>query len=81
MGYQVPKADHPWREYNRTKAKKEEENKNKPLRIFLTEIVESWDEVKVVTSVYNREGEYSLKELPQTKIAAWLAGILKRNYG
>lgn len=84
IGYQVPKADHPWRQYaNRPRANGEVEEKEhlKPVRVFLTEIVENWEEVKVVTSVYNQEGEYKLMELPQTKIAAWLAGVLKRNYG
>ena len=83
MGYQVPKANHPWRQYaNRPRTEGEEEKKHlKPVRVFLTEIVESWDDVKIVTSSYNQEGEYKLGELSQTKIAAWLAGVLKRNYG
>lgn len=89
MGYQVPKADHPWRRYkdrfddkgDELEKLKQKEKKVKPVKKFLSEIVESWESVEVVTNVYGREGRFNLTELPQEKIAAWIAGMLKRNYG
>ena len=87
MPYQKPKADHPWRQYANRKVEKkpgeEEEPKEKikTIRVFLTEIVEDWDSVTIVTSNWNRTGEFKLGELPQKKIAAWLSNLLRRNYG
>ena len=96
MPYQVPRVDHPWRQYKvwfdkgiRKKLQgqdeeiKEKEAKEdlKPIRQFLGEIVESWERIEIFTYCYGREDNFTLKSLPQYKIAAWLAGILKRNYG
>lgn len=83
MAYQVPKANHPWRRYaNRENPTDEmpKEKHQKSVKILISEFAESWDEIRVVTSAYGREGEFLLTELPQSKQAAWLAGLLKRNY-
>ena len=84
MPYQKPVAAHPWRQYKDRKLDRSSEPNDpniKPVKMFLTEIVESWECVSVNTYAYGKEGVFKLSELPQRKIAAWLAGILKRNYG
>ena len=82
MAYQKPKADHPWKTgHMRDESKVKVEKKSvKPLRIFIQEISESWDDVRVVTSAYSTYGEFKLGELSEEKQAAWLAGILRRHY-
>ena len=84
MAYQKPKATHPWKRPYKANLTKEAmapvKNKSKPLRTFLFEVVESWEEVEVFTTAYGANQHYKLKELPQAKQAAWLAGILRRNY-
>ena len=85
MPWQKPKADHPWRKSYKSTLKEatDEEKKEKvikPVKIFLTEIVKSWNKVEVITTIYGKEDRYKLSELPQRKIAAWLAGLLRRQY-
>jgi hypothetical protein len=80
--WQMPKKDHPWRHWVDKEGDAPVKKKNiKSLKLFVQEIAESWDEVTVVTTSSTGYGEYTLKELTQEKQAAWLAGILKRNYG
>lgn len=79
MAYQVPKANHPWRQY-KDRVITTEEKRVKQVKILITELAESWDNITVVTTAFGKEGEFKLIELPQSKQAAWLAGILKRNY-
>lgn len=86
MAYQVPKSDHPWRQYNNRDAReakeeiKKKEKHMKSLKVFMTEITENWDSIEVVTTAFSREGRFYLSELPQSKQASWLAGMLKRNF-
>jgi hypothetical protein len=82
MPYQIPKKDHPWRRYKDRVVEIQEVKVRyiKPLKILITEFAESWDSITVVTTALGREGEFKLSELSQSKQAAWLAGILKRNY-
>lgn len=80
MTHQIPKASHPWRQYaNRPRGKKQKKTA-KPLRRFLREVVVSWDNVEITTSSYTGVGRYNLTELSDKKVAAWLMGILRRNY-
>ena len=81
MGYQIPKKDHPWRQYSNRKYKKTKEKKIKPVSVFVKEMAESWETLEVYTYAHGKEGKFNINELPQTKQAAWFAGILKRNYG
>lgn len=83
MAYQVPKKDHPWRAYaNReveaVKRKKKEHVRS--VKLVVSEIVESWENIEVFTYAYGKEGRFRLNELPQAKQAAWLAGLLKKSY-
>lgn len=83
MAYQVPKADHPWRMYpNRevVEVKRKRKEKIRPVRKVVQEIVESWETIEVFTYAYGKEGKFRLVELPQSKQAAWLAGLLKKSY-
>lgn len=83
MGYQVPKASHPWRRYaNRpaSEAPAAPVKKVKPVRMFVLELVESWDHIEVIASMSSGSGHCSLVDLPQEKQAAWLANLLKRSY-
>ncbi len=91
--YQLPKKQHPWRTWQgkaskdrglgvkKKKRKKVKVSDGRSIRIFLKGLVDNWDNVEVYTYAYSREGRFFLKELPQFKQAAWIAGILKRNYG
>lgn len=96
MGYQVPRADHPWRRYavrfdkgvekkvsakDRKRKKEDKESENKPVRVFLKDIVESWARIEVSTYCYGRKDVFGLGELPEYKAAAWIAGMLKKYYG
>lgn len=85
--YQVPKKDHPWRRYKDRRKKelaveaKNEKPEHKTVQILLTEIVTNWNDVEITTSFSGGSGRYTLNELPQVKQAAYIAGMLKRNYG
>ena len=78
MPYQKPRADHPWKT---NKSFMEDTKKIKPVKTFLVEIIESWEKVDIITNAYGREGRFNLNELSEKKKAAWLAGVLRRNYG
>jgi len=82
MAYQKPKKDHPWKTgvMKDTIPRKVLEKKIKPVKILVKEISISWDTIEVYTFAYGREGKFFLTELPQSKQAAWLAGLLKKNY-
>lgn len=83
MGYQKPKKDHPWRQYanKNTTVTKEDIKDVIPLRIFLSNLVEHWEEYEITTT-REFEGNYrhKISTLPQKKGAAWLAGIIRRTY-
>lgn len=83
MGYK-PSANHPWRQYADRKIeikKEKKEKKIKPVKILIGEIAEGWEKIEITTYAYGKEGRFLLTELPQVRQAAWLAGVLKRNYG
>lgn len=85
MAYQVPKADHPWRRYpNRPRFTIDvdiEVSKIIPVRDFVRDLYNNWDKIEV-TLPQEFEGRHRafLCELPQVKVAAWIAGMLKRYY-
>ena len=83
MPYQVPKADHPWRQYTNRIVEDGRRKKElgKSVKDFISEMAESWDTVEIVTTAYSKFGKFYLNELPRRNQAAWLAGLLKRNYG
>lgn len=82
MAYQKPRADHPWKTgiMPGYKPVKRVEKKVKPVKILITELASSWDHIEIFTYHSAREGKYYLNQLPQSRQAAWLAGLLKRNY-
>lgn len=85
MAHQTPSSNHPWRRYKdkineKQTVRKKEIFKGKTVKIFVKEIVDSWDEVEIITVAYGREGRFTLSELPQEKQANWLIGIIKKLY-
>lgn len=64
-----------------TLVRKEREKELRSVKSFLSELIKGWEKIEVYTFAYGRSGKYHLKELTQYKVAAWLAGVLKRNYG
>jgi hypothetical protein len=83
--YQKPRDNHPWKtnkvsDLSGYVVPKKKRTKVKPVKQLIGELYESWDYVKVVTTAYNSYGEFTLNELSQSKQAAWLAGLLKKNY-
>lgn len=88
MAYQVPGAHHPWRQYrDRALRESKDEAVKEKIRVtvkqFISDLVEGWDNAEIVTtdSYTYEEGRFKLSELSQSKQAAWLANILKKNYG
>jgi len=80
MAYQKPRADHPWKTGRMPGYVPHKEKKVKPVKLLISELVTSWDKIEILTYHFSREGKFYLNELPQSKQAAWLAGLLKRNY-
>lgn len=83
MAYQKPKANHPWKTGIRPGYENVVEKKKniKPIKTFIKEVSMSWETMEVVTFAFGREDRYKLSDLPESKQASWLAGIIKRNYG
>ena len=83
MSNNIPKSNHPWRNY----ANKIKENQptqddrlvRKPLQVFLTELVESWGRTDISVKYRGKFDRYYLLELPDYLVANWLNHIL-RNY-
>jgi hypothetical protein len=80
MGYQVPRANHPWRRYADRRNGEKPAKKVKLVKVFLEEIIGNWEHIEVYTVAYGREDKFYLFELPQTRQAAWIAGLLKKSY-
>lgn len=75
-----PGPNHPWRQYRSTKVITECEGKVH-VKMFLKTLVESWDTYEIITThQFEGSNRHKLTTLPQKKIAAWLAGVLRRNY-
>lgn len=78
-----PASTHPWKtsyKVNLSATVVQREVPSKTLKDFMIELAESWNEVEIVTTVSGTYGRYVLSQLPQRKQAAWLVGILRRNY-
>ena len=83
MAFQTPKSDHPWRNYKDKKparGKAAVEKNVRPVYKVVRELVESWETIEIITFANGRDGKHLLNDLPQTRQAAWLASLLKRNY-
>jgi hypothetical protein len=81
MPYQKPKSDHPWRQYKSRKRKIKERADIVSIKIFLEEVVENWETYEITTvDMFEGSNRHPIKVLPQKKVAAWLAGVLRRNY-
>lgn len=85
MQQYTPKKDHPWRNYKnnpRPQANGQTEPKVpiKKLRIFLTEIVESWERMEIEVERGGGIEKRYLAEISDAKVAAWLANFIKSSY-
>ena len=85
MPQYTPKENHPWRNYgNRPKVKTnghtEPKVAIKKLRLFLTEIVESWETMEIEVEHGGGIEKRYLGEIPDSKVAAWLANLIKSSY-
>jgi len=80
MAYQKPKADHPWKTGKMRDYKPAPEKKQKTVKLLITEIAESYDRIEMFNTLNGREGKFFLWQLPQSKQAAWIAGLLKKHY-
>ena len=80
--YQKPKPDHPWRQYpNKIKVEVEVELEIISVKEYLTSLVNNWDKVEVSTKIPGLGFRtYSLSQLSQKKVAAYIAGKLKQHY-
>ena len=78
-----PKSSHPWRRY----ATRHDGNgvvvaplPESKLRVFLVEMVESWDTYTVDSSNLDLGDLKSFKHMTDERIAGWLAEFLRRNF-
>ena len=80
--WQKPKESHPWRQYKDKVVKIEIEDRTDivGLREFLYDIIENWDRMEVTMFGSMGDRTYTLGSLPQRKAAAYIVGIIKRNY-
>jgi hypothetical protein len=83
MAFQIPKSNHPWRQYADREPDPEAAPKKKvrPVKDFLGEMVESWNTVEIVTTAYGKYGRFHLTELSSVKQAAWISNLLRKIYG
>lgn len=75
-----PSDTHPWRQYKDRFQKKESKKTFKPLKPYLSELVESWEEVEVISMARGNEKRMTLGSMPNEKQAAWLIGLLRKMY-
>ena len=61
-------------------AEREREKQARPVKSLLKDLIANWENIEVYTYAYGRADRYKLTELSEFKVAAWLAGVLKRNY-
>lgn len=82
MPKQKPKADHPWRQYkNRIVPRKEEKSEFISVEQFIFELSQTYSARDAILNVsFEGTKQHKLKNLPQSKQAAYIAGVLKRNY-
>jgi len=84
MAFQIPKTNHPWRQYqNRTKDNPDTEvhpTPKKTIQTFLLEMATSWDRIEIYTTVQGREDRHYLKDLPSYKQAGWIVSLIRKNY-
>lgn len=81
--YQVPKPDHPWRQYanKRKPGRKPERTDVVHIKEFLEQIVENWDSYEIyVRGEVSAGGFRKVRTLPQKKVAVWLTSIVKKTY-
>jgi len=81
--YQVPKSNHPWRQYaDKMKTQGTRERTDViHIREFLGSIVENWDTYEIyIRRDIGGGGFRKVKGLPQRKVATWLASMVKKTY-
>ena len=78
--WQKPKEDHPWRRYQNKKVVVEENLDIIPLREYLENLVRNWDSIEITTFGDMGDRTYTLRTASQKKSAAYIVGVLKRNY-
>jgi hypothetical protein len=80
MAYQKPKSNHPWKTGLMPGYVPRVEKKVKPVKILIRELSESWDTIEVYNYSSMNDTKHFLIDLPQSRQAAWLVGLLKRGY-
>lgn len=80
MAYQKPKADHPWKTGKMPGWKPQEEKHQKTVKLWIQELAMSYEKIEMYNVLHGKEGKFFLWQLPQSKQAAWIAGMLKKNY-
>ena len=85
--YQKPKDNHPWRQYaDRVQRIEEVEIEIEiesivSVKQYLKDVVDNWERIEVTTSLPQLgHRQFTLNQLPQKKAAAYIIGVLKRNY-
>lgn len=78
--WQKPKSEHPWRQYkDRIKPDTDREDII-PLKEYLESLVQNWDRMEITTFGDIGDRTYTLRTASQKKAAAYIVGVLKRNY-
>lgn len=78
--WQKPKSEHPWRQYkDRIKPDVDRED-IVPLKEYLEGLLMNWDKMEITTFGDIGDRTYTLRTASQKKAAAYIVGVLKRNY-
>ena len=84
MPYQQPRSDHPWRQYANRRVMVTttvEVEGIISVREFIEDLAANWDKIEIIyPHSFEGRNQFYLKELPQPKVAAYIAGMLKRYY-
>lgn len=76
-----PASDHPWRRYkNKQTSNGKKTNGQKPLFLFLSEIIECWETYTVDSTDVGKYGLNKFSQLNDQKRAEWLVDFLSRHY-
>lgn len=78
--WQKPKSTHPWRQYQNRIKPESDRIDIIPLKEYLENIIDNWDNIEITTFGDMGDRTYTLKTASQKKAAAYIVGVLKRNY-
>lgn len=82
VNWQKPKEGHPWRQYSDRKVDVEVEVEIDIITVkeYLQALLDNWDSTEVTFFGARGDRGFTLNALSQKKVAAYICGVLRRNY-